>query len=128
MSLDTDTEVTEMQRVRDGSGNDVPPAGRDQQERQTNAAENAEGGFSDSMQPATAGEYAPAYTPAEGTETLFLADPANSGPIYVGFDGAATLPVTAGNGVTFALSDTSTVYVRADTAGDVLHVIGEGGA
>jgi len=127
MGLETDTDVKTLRDVRDGDGIEQPPANAKEQQRLADAAENEPGGFEDKVQPGTASDEAlPSHSVADGCEVLCYADPANSGVIYLGF-GSATVPITKGNGMTFAVKNTNDLVTRADTSGDVLHVIGEGG-
>jgi len=124
MSLETDTSVEEMRRVKDDSGNDVPPANAAEQARQADALENATAGFSDKFQPSTAGESCPSHSVADGKEAVLLADPGNGGIIYVGFEGG-TFPLSKGDALEFQITNTDLLTAKAGTDGDVLHLIGE---
>jgi len=127
MGLETDTDVKTLRDVRDGDGVEQPPANAKEQQRAADALENEPGGFEAKVQPDTTEEPLPSYSVAEGCEVLLMADPANSGVIYLGFD-TATVPVEKGNGLTFAVENTNDLVMKAGTSGDVLHIIGEGGA
>jgi hypothetical protein len=125
MVIETNTDVEAIGSVSDGQGNGVAPAGRDQQERQTAALENASDGFSTTVDPSTGGESLSSFTVAEGGSVVLYGLPGNSAAIDVGFDGSADLPVRPGASAEFGISDTSALYVAANTAGDTLVVIGE---
>jgi len=127
MGLETDTDVKTLRDVRDENGEEQPPANAAEQQRLADAAENEPDGFEAKVQPATTDETLPSHSVADGCEVLVYADPANSGVIYLGF-GTATVPITKGNGLTFAVDNTNALVAKADTSGDVLHIIGEGGA
>ncbi|PSQ06129.1 hypothetical protein BRC97_07050 [Halobacteriales archaeon QS_6_71_20] len=125
MTLDTNTDVEEVRKVQDEQGNKQAPANQSEQATTNARLGNADGVFADKIQPSTGGELLPSHAVKQGREVLLLADPANSGPIYVGPDGAASVPLSKGNGMTFAVSNTDALAVKADSSGDTLHIIGE---
>lgn len=128
MALETNTEVGEIESVKDRNGDVRPPANADEQEITNEKLGNADSVFSDKLDPSTGGESLPSHSVKEGQEVLLMADPANGGIIYVGEPGSASVPLTGGNGLTLQVSNTDVLEAQASETGQTLHIIAEGGA
>lgn len=132
MGLITRGKIERLRGVVDRAGEFRPAANADLQEQIIAALStandrlgNASGVFSDKITPATDGDVLPSHAVDDGSEVMLFADPANSGPIYVGPTGSATIPLSKGNGITLGVENTEVLEAKASSSGDVLHVIGE---
>lgn len=127
MTLETSSDVGEIQAVRDRDGGVRPPANADEQQNIAEAVSNADTAFADKANPPTDGAAAlPSYEVADGASVLILADPANSAQVCIGPEGSVSFPLPKGKGLTFEITDTATIHAHARQAGDTVHLIGEG--
>lgn len=130
MTLDTNSDVEEVRKVQDENGGKQPPANQAEQ-----AKTNARLGNHDALKQfvyttgGTAAEPLDAKTVPNGVEVLVEYKEGNAGNVYVGDDTTQQSALTAvGQGRTFAVTDTSHIYIRTPTGGDGVVVTFEGGA
>lgn len=126
MALETETEVEQITTVLDEQGNPESPANEKQQQRVAEAAENkpAIGGFVHTTS-STDAEQLPAHDVPHGVDVVVQTRAANADNIYIGNSEVQPLEVGPNSGATFRVTDTSALYVRAASAGDVVGVIFE---
>lgn len=104
--------------VDDGKGNNVPPAGRDQQAKATNRLGNFGSGVDGSATDDTTGSSLPTNAVAPGVEVLVQAKPGNGSPIAVGLTSSPTVQVDPGQSITYRVQNTDQITIVAGTSGD----------
>lgn len=113
MSLLTSGKIEKLRGVIDRNGDLRPPANADQL---GNFPELEQFVYSTS---GTSAEPLAAKDVPEGVTVLVEYAEGNSGTVYVGDSGTQQAPLTSvGDGRTFRVSDTSSIYIRAPTSGD----------
>jgi hypothetical protein len=136
MSLETATDVEQIETVKDEQGNRKAPANaaeqqamQSEQQKTTAALGNQPGvgAFSYSTN-GTDAEALPSNPVPDGVTVLVQADPSNTDPIKVGDADEQPLTIKGTQGLKFAVEDTSAIHIRALTAGDSVGVAFEEGA
>lgn len=75
----------------------------------------------------TSAEQLPAQSVPDGVTVGIVAQPSNSQRVWIGGSGAQVYPLSPDSRTGFAVSDTSAIYVRAESSGDGIGVIYEDG-
>lgn len=122
MVLDTSADVDSIDSVLDRDGAVLPAANADEQKRIVEAVSNATSADTLVVQPDVAGQALPSLDVARGSAILVYADPANTGPILVGGDSGATIPLPKETGMTWEVDNAAALRAKAQNAGDTLHV------
>ncbi|GAA0648782.1 hypothetical protein [Salarchaeum japonicum] len=130
MGLETQADVDDIQRVTDENGDPQPPANTVEQQK-TNQALGNRGSVTQFVHSTdgTTGEPLPSHSVPDGVTVLVEYKQGNGGTVYVGNSDTQESPLTAvGQGRTFAVANTDTIYVRTPTAGDAVVVTFEADA
>jgi len=128
VSLQTTTDVEQLSLVLDDEGNNRSPANLTVQKEILAALDNQPslGAFEHTTTGTTA-EQMPSNAVPDGVSVLLQAPESNAATVYVGNGGAQPIEVQPSGTVTVDVSDTSAVYVRANSGGDGLGVLFEDG-
>lgn len=130
MGLITRGKIEKLRGVVDRAGDFRPAADADKQEAIRDRLGNHDG-LSQFVYTTggTSAESLDAKSIPSGVEVLVEYKEGNAGNVYVGDDTTQESPLTAvGQGRTFAVTDTSQIYIRTPTGGDGVVVTFEGGA
>lgn len=128
MALETETEVGELRRVQNESGDKVPPANEITQRQMRDALGNHEGVTAVEVVPdddtATS---LPSHSVPEGVSVLVMALASNDADsrVYVGDDSAQPVPLKPEAPLTLDVQNTDAITIRAPTAGDGVAVLFE---
>ncbi|WP_225334915.1 hypothetical protein [Halomicrobium urmianum] len=129
MGLETQTDVEEIRNVQNQAGDVDAPANETQQRRQTDALENNDGLTALEYQTSsTTVEQLPSHSVPEGVTVLVTYLSGNGSDVWVGNADAQPICMTGtGDAVGFDVTDTSAIHVRANTSGDGVGILFEGG-
>jgi len=128
MPVETTTEVGELSRVQDNSGNQVPPANANQQAEIAAALGNPDGVAAGLVTPDDdQAETLPAVSVPDGVEVLVQGAADNDAAIYVGAPDLQPVALRQAQGIVLPVSDLSNIAVRCPSAGDSAAFIVVGG-
>jgi len=128
VTLDTNAKVEQIKRVIDSAGAVVAPATEQLQQQMRDALGNQDGLTAfDYATSGTDAEQLPSNAVPDGVSVLLQAPESNAAMVYVGSSGEQPIEMQPSGTVTVDVSDTSAVYVRANSGGDGLGVLFEDG-
>lgn len=116
---------TDLDQVDDGTGTSVPPAARDEQERQTKRLGNFGSGVDGSATDDGTGSTLPSNAVAPGVSVLVQAKPGNAEAVKVGLTSSPTVSVPAGSSVSYRVQNTDQINIVANTSGDGVNFTAE---
>ncbi len=118
MSLETETEVDDIEAVKDREGDLRPPANADEQERTNDRLGNFGDGADGEHTDDGTGSTLPAGEVPEGVPVVVQALHDNDSRIKLGLTDSPTVEIKGGQTASFRVKNRDQVHIVAKTAGD----------
>ncbi|MDG5778205.1 hypothetical protein VB773_01415 [Haloarculaceae archaeon H-GB2-1] len=130
MTIETNSKVERLNTVQDSNGNDDYPANEGRQKEIRDSVGNHDGLTAEEVTTgSTNPEQLPSHSVPDGVTVLVTYLPGNGSDVFVGDDTAQPIALTqTGDTATFEVTDTASIYVKSQTAGDGVGLVFEGGA
>ncbi|TKX79546.1 hypothetical protein EXE53_15390 [Halorubrum sp. SD626R] len=128
MPVETTTEVGELSRVQDETGDRVPPANANRQAKIAATLGNRDGLTAGLVQPNDdTAVTLPAHSVPDGQEVLVQGAATNDGLVFVGDTEGQPVALRAAQGLRIPVTNTDQIAIRCPTADDKAAFILAGG-